>query len=134
MHSKLLSFGSIDFLESLEIKKRWSRWVHPTPVPFLLFSFCESNLQELAKKTVEVVFFYAISFGNSKSCQSLIHWHDYDQYGSTGCQVFKRGIQNYKDFSLKIKIQKGNYWISRIGLTGRCQKVTKFDFQSQFSM
>ena len=29
---------------------------------------------------------------------------------------------------------KGNYEISRIGVVGRCQKVTKFDFQSQFSM
>ena len=36
-------------------------------------------MQELARKTVEVVFFYAISFGNSKSCQSLMHWHYYDQ-------------------------------------------------------
>ena len=26
------------------------------------------------------------------------------------------------------------YWILRIGLMGRCQKVPKFDFQSQFSM
>ena len=48
--------------------------------------------------------------------------------------VFKRGMQNSKDFCLRINILKGNYWILRIGLMGRCQKVPKFDFQSQFSM
>ena len=30
-------------------------------------------------------------------------------YGSTGCGVFKRGIQNKKDFCIKINIPKGNY-------------------------
>ena len=30
-------------------------------------------------------------------------------YGSTGCRVFKRGVQNWKDFCLKINIPKGNY-------------------------
>ena len=43
------------------------------------------------------------------------------QYGNTGCRVFKRGIQNWKDFCLKINIPKENYWILRIGLMGRCQ-------------
>ena len=39
-----------------------------------------------------------------------------------------------KIFCLRINILKGNYWILRIGLMGRCQKVPKLDFQSQFSM
>ena len=30
-------------------------------------------------------------------------------YGSTGCRVFKRGVQNWKYFCLKINIHKGNY-------------------------
>ena len=55
-------------------------------------------------------------------------------YGNTGCQVFMRGVQNWKDFCLKINIPKRNYWILRIGVMGRCQKVPKFDIQSQFSM
>ena len=38
-------------------------------------------------------------------------------------------------FWLKINIPKGNHWILRICVAlGRCQKVPKFDFQSQFSM
>ena len=45
------------------------------------------------------------------------------QYGNMGCGVFKRGVKNYKDFCLRINILKGNYWILRIGLVGRCQKV-----------
>ena len=55
-------------------------------------------------------------------------------YGNTGYGVSSPGIQNQKDFCLKSNISKGNYWILRIGIMGRCQKVPKFDFQSQFSM
>ena len=55
-------------------------------------------------------------------------------YGNTGCGVFKRGVQNEKDFCLRINILKGNYWILSFGLMASCQKVPKFDFQSQFSM
>ena len=34
-----------------------------------------------------------------------VHTH----YGNTGCGVFKRGIQNQKDFCIRINIPKGNY-------------------------
>ena len=30
-------------------------------------------------------------------------------YGSMGCRVFKRGVQNWKDFCIKINIPKENY-------------------------
>ena len=30
-------------------------------------------------------------------------------YSNTGCGVFKWGIQNYKEFCLRINIRKGNY-------------------------
>ena len=30
---------------------------------------------------------------------------------STGCRVFKQGVQNWKDFCLKIFVPKWNYWI-----------------------
>ena len=30
-------------------------------------------------------------------------------YGNTGCGVFKRGVQNYKGFCLRINILKANY-------------------------
>ena len=56
-----------------------------------------------------------------------------EETGSTGCRVFKQGVQNWKDFCLKISIPKGNYWILRIGVMGRCQKMPNFDFRSQFS-
>ena len=29
-------------------------------------------------------------------------------YGNTGCRVFKRGVQNWKDFCLKSNLPKGN--------------------------
>ena len=44
-------------------------------------------------------------------------------YGNTGCGVFKQGIQNWKDFCLKINITKGNDWILRIGVMASCQKL-----------
>ena len=40
----------------------------------------------------------------------------YAGYGNTGCQVFKR-------YKIRINVPKGNYWILRIGLMGRCQKL-----------
>ena len=33
----------------------------------------------------------------------------YVYYDNTGCRVFKRGVQNQKDFCLRINILKGNY-------------------------
>ena len=33
----------------------------------------------------------------------------YVNYGSTGCRVFMWGVQNWKDFCLKINIPEGNY-------------------------
>ena len=30
-------------------------------------------------------------------------------YGNMGCRVFKQGVQNWKDFCLKINIPKENY-------------------------
>ena len=55
-------------------------------------------------------------------------------YGNTGCGVFKWGIQNWKHFWQRNNIPKGYYWILSFGLMASCQKVPKFDFQSQFSM
>jgi hypothetical protein len=40
-----------------------------------------------------------------------------------GCQVFNRGVKNWKDFCLKINIPKGNYLTLRIGVMGRCQEL-----------
>ena len=41
---------------------------------------------------------------------SKLRLHDADtDYGNTGCGVFKWGIQNWKDFCIKINIPKGNY-------------------------
>ncbi len=53
---------------------------------------------------------------------------------NTDCGDFKRGIQNWKDFCQRINKPKVNYWILSFGLMVSCQKVPKFDFQSQFSM
>ena len=45
------------------------------------------------------------------------------EYGNTGSRVFKRGIQIWKEFYLKIFIPKGNNWILRIGVVASCQKL-----------
>ena len=42
-------------------------------------------------------------------------------YGNMGCGVFKRGLQNQKDFCIRINIPKGNYQILSFGLMVSCQ-------------
>ena len=49
-------------------------------------------------------------------------------YGNTGCGVFRRGVQNQKDFCLRINILKGNYWILRLGLMGFLSTLQKSEF------
>ena len=46
----------------------------------------------------------------------------YLYYGNMGCKVFKPGVQNQKDFCLRINILKGNYWILIIGLVGASRR------------
>ena len=57
-----------------------------------------------------------------------------DKYGNTGCQVFKRGIHNQKDFMTKINIPKRNYCILRIGVMGRCQKMPIFYVKNHWNL
>ena len=45
------------------------------------------------------------------------------EYGNTGWCVFKKWIQNQKDFRLNINIPKGTLWILRIGVMVSCQNV-----------
>ena len=47
-----------------------------------------------------------------------------------GFRVFKGGIQNKKDFCLKINIPIGNYCILWTDVVVSWQKVQKSDFQS----
>ena len=60
--------------------------------------------------------------------------HVTPHYGSTGCWVFKQGIQNWKDFCLKINIPKRKLLNYENWVNGEVSKVLNFDFQSQFSM
>ena len=57
------------------------------------------------------------------SSHLMITWAYSALYGNTGCWVFKRGIQNYKDFCLKINMPKWNSWVLRIGIMASCQKL-----------
>ena len=45
----------------------------------------------------------------------------------TGFGVFKRGVENWKGFCLRINILKGNYSILRIGLMGAVFKNQSFE-------
>ena len=60
----------------------------------------------------------ALSESQSEAASGLVS--DFDKFefsfgvsvffidSSTGCRVFKRGVQNWKDYCLKINISKGN--------------------------
>ena len=49
--------------------------------------------------------------------------------GNTGNGAFKWDYKIGKHF-VEINTPKRNYWILKIGIMGRWQKVAKFDFQS----
>ena len=49
-------------------------------------------------------------------------------------QFSREGYKIEKVFGYKFTVVKWTHWILRIGVMGRCRKVPKFDFQSQFSM
>ena len=51
------------------------------------------------KKNIPILY---LMFKNNKAISELWHVLHYEQYGNTGCGVFKKGIQNQKDFWLKI--------------------------------
>ena len=59
----------------------------------------------------------------------------YPSYGSTGSGVFKRGGTKLERFLPKNQHNQTKLFIlSLVGIMGRCQKLRKFDFQSQFFM
>ena len=47
----------------------------PLKIFCLSIFFVNRICKDWIEEKVEVVLFYSISFGNSKSCQSLMHWH-----------------------------------------------------------
>jgi len=73
-----------------------------------LFFLIENPPERIRKNTLKVTFWHILT-----NCQ----------YGNTGCRVFKRGVQNYKDFCIRINIPKDFFLILRIGVMGRCQKL-----------
>ena len=69
---------------------------------------------------IQVVIFQKPSFNSPffpKNDIDIVHKFDISlllftfnlDYGSTSCQVFKWGVQNWNDFCLKINIIKVNY-------------------------
>ena len=53
-------------------------------------------------------------------------------YGNTGYRFSSPGMQNWKDFCLKINIHKGNCWILRIGIVGGVKKCKNSYFKVNF--
>ena len=102
------------------------------PGPPQIFCTFRHHCHELIKLRAHVVHqnaFLPQFFENSLATTFFDSVHIIGYHGNTVCGVFKRGIQNLKGFWLKIKCY---HWILWIGVTGRCQKVQKFDSQSQF--
>ena len=83
--------------------------------PFGLFLAFQLHMRSTAKRTFCPPRYLSTNDNLLwQSTLSTCHWlkyfrHAVVHYGNTGCRVFKRGIQNWKDFCLKINIPKGNY-------------------------
>ena len=117
-------------LGSLLIAVKFFTWV--TKPPEKLFScLCLSFSLRVTMQLITSCYTY-VKYIQIFSIPIL--WNTLLTLWQLGCRGFKQGIQNWKYFCLKIDIPKLNNWILRIGLMGKCQKVTNFDFQNQFTM
>ena len=113
---------------------------------YLLKEICTNNVPSVSECHITLILSSKMVCSNNKvtlwnpwvldyRSKLLLSYHfNAGNYANTGYGVFKGGIQNYKGFWLKSNTTKGNCWILRIDVVGRCQKVPIFYFQSQFSM
>ena len=62
-------------------------------------------LSDISLQIFEPKFIYA----QVRFLEVLSFFFKFDQYGNMGCRVFKRWVQNKKDFRIRINIPKGNY-------------------------
>ena len=78
---------------------------------FTMYVDCHSTICRVINNTTMYIllylYIYVLYICNLSS--NSRHIHSYYLYGNTHCRVFKWGIQNQKDFCLKINILKGNY-------------------------
>ena len=93
-----------------------------------LFSNCKlepgTNIFLWFKTRINYLFNYTLhSLCRSHSPVQNLFIHDC--YGNTVCGVFKRGVQNWKDFCIRINIPKGNYWILsfEFWINGKLSKI-----------
>ena len=83
-----------------------------------------------------MIAFFSISNFANKPLLAISSWRCFGRnylhvrYGNTGCRVSKWGIQNWKDFCLKINIAKGNYWVLRIGVVAIENGLWKSNFST----
>ena len=81
---------------------------------FVTVAYLRCHVKESWRKS----FMYPYHHG-----RNLFNQMKNNTYGNTGCRVFLWGVQNQKDFCLKINIPKGNYWILQIGVLASWQKL-----------
>ena len=144
LQSRIFFFWSTTFLEPEKKSKfeepffsnkiSWTRLLEP-----LFYTFLEKWLQikwstecryiteavnhQKAKQT------WACGPEGSTVCNNLLVYEWLQPLSTMALRV----VKNWKYFCLKINITIENDWNLNIGVTGRCQKVPKFDFQGQFS-
>ena len=106
-------------------KKRftfWKIWRHPKII--LLTDLCIGSRWSL----------YTNPLGLTQTCRNLKDQLILLTMAIRVMGFSNRGYKIRKIFTQESTYSKENYWISRLWLKGRCQRVPKFDFQSQFSM
>ena len=91
---------------------------------FVHFHFSNSNLVVLYKIDVRNILFFRYPIARQIHQKLISNQQEPSlHYGNTGCRVFKGGIQNWKDFGLKMNIPKGNGSILGIRVVASFQKL-----------
>ena len=104
---------------------------HPTSMRHTAFNHQPNGLKErylcsrltTTKMVIRVVEFLKGWGGGGTKLERFLHKNQH--------VVFLKEKENHL---IRINIPKGNYWILRTSVVGRCQRVPKFYFQSQFSV
>ena len=94
-----------------KVNQKWKLITYLCPHHFtcFCFQFVHYNINDALKTILSIVARITKANKAWQLSRPGGTYGDSGDYGNTGCQVFKRGVPNWKDFCLKVNMLKGNY-------------------------